>query len=57
MMKNKELAAAMGISYAKLAYLLQAEVFPMEITKKLAAMIGLNSPEELQDYYEKTQRA
>ena len=52
LVKNHELAKAVGISKDKLVYLLRSEIFPMEITKKLASLIGLNSPEELQEYYD-----
>ena len=33
---------------------MRSESFPQEITKVLAKMIELNSPEELQEYYDMT---
>ena len=52
LVKNHELAKAVGISRDKLVYLMRSESFPQEITKVLAQKIGLNSPEELQEYYD-----
>ena len=52
LIKNVDLAKAVHISRNKLVYLMRSEAFPQEITKILAQMIGLNSPEELQEYYD-----
>ncbi len=52
LIKNVDLAKAVHISRNKLVYLMRSETFPQEITKILAQMIGLNSPEELQEYYD-----
>ena len=52
LVKTGELANACKISQTQLSRYLKMEMFSMEIAKKLAAMIGLSTSEEMQEYYD-----